>query len=63
MKGRPPLPASERRSHILQTRVTSAERELVEAGAQAEGATPAEFLREAALDRASKTLSRRKKRR
>ena len=58
MKGRPPLSDAERRSQILQTRVTLKERELVEAGAEAEGATPAEFLREAALQRASRVLSK-----
>ena len=63
MKGRPPLPDSERRSQILQARVTSAERETIEAGAEAAGETPAEFLRESALDRARRLLTKRKKRR
>jgi uncharacterized protein (DUF1778 family) len=58
---RPPLPESERRSHVLQTRVTTQERELVEKGAEAAGSTPAEFLREAALEQASKALKRPRK--
>lgn len=60
---RPPLPESERRSHILQTRVTSDEKSLVEEGAEAVGATPAEFLRDAALEKATKALAKPKRRR
>lgn len=60
---RPPLPEAERRSHVIQTRVTTEERKLVEAGAEAAGATPAEFLRDAALERATKSLARPKRRR
>lgn len=59
---RPPLPESERRSHVIQTRVTTDERKLVEDGADAVGTTPAEFLRDAALEKAAKTLAKPKRR-
>lgn len=60
---RPPLPDSERRSHVIQTRVTADEKSLVEGGAEAVGATPAEFLRDAALEKAAKALTKPKGRR
>lgn len=49
---RPPLPDSERRSEVLQLRLTQAERSTLDAGADATGELVSEFIRTAALERA-----------
>ena len=56
---RPPLPESERRSEIVQTRVTKDERQRIEAGAQVAEEQVAEFVRGAALDKADKLLTKK----
>lgn len=58
---RPALPESERRSEIVQTRVTKGERKQIEAGAKAADEQVAEFIRGAALEKAER-LSQQKKR-
>lgn len=60
---RPPLPDSERRSCVIVSRVTEAEKALIDKGAIAEGKTSAEFVRDAAVERASKALTKGKRRR
>jgi len=59
--GRPPLPESERRSQVLQLRLTKGERKDMEAGADASGEQLTEFIRGAALEKASRVTNRQKK--
>lgn len=54
--GRPPLPESQRRSEVLQLRLTKDERHKMDAGASAAGEQTSEFIRTAALDRAGRLL-------
>lgn len=49
---RPPLPESERRSEVLQLRLTKAERELLDRAAEALGIPVSELIRDAALRKA-----------
>jgi uncharacterized protein (DUF1778 family) len=58
---RPALPESERRSEIVQTRVTKEERKQLEVGAKAADEQVAEFIRGAALEKAERVLSRKAK--
>ena len=57
--GRPPLPESERRSEVLQLRLTKGERKDMEAGADASGEQLTEFIRGAALEKAARVLARK----
>ena len=57
---RPPLPDEERRSEVLQLRLTKAERELLDAGAEAAEMLLTEFIRETALNRAKRLCLTRK---
>ncbi|MFP7721405.1 plasmid mobilization protein [Lysobacter sp. A3-1-A15] len=50
--GRPPLPDSERRSEVLQLRLTTGERKALDDGAQAVDQSTSDFIRTAALDKA-----------
>lgn len=47
-RGRPPLPESERRTYRVEVRLSAAERERLDAAADAEGVTLSEYLRTAA---------------
>lgn len=60
--GRPPLPDSQRRTEVLQLRLTKDERSTMDAGADAAGEIVSEFIRNAALDRAREALIRARKR-
>lgn len=53
---RPKLPEEERRSEVLQLRLTKAERELMDEGAEALGVQVSEMIREAALAKAKRAL-------
>jgi uncharacterized protein (DUF1778 family) len=48
---RPPKPADEVRSQVLQLRLTVGEREAMQKGADEAGETLSEFIRNAAMDR------------
>lgn len=56
--GRPPLPEGERRSEVLQLRLTRDERAGLEAGAEAAGQVLSDFIRTSALERAKALLGR-----
>ncbi|MGH8074948.1 MAG: plasmid mobilization protein [Lysobacter sp.] len=58
---RPPLPDSERRSEVLQLRLTKDERKDLDAGANAAGEQTSEFIRTAALVRAQRELGKVKR--
>lgn len=51
---RPPKPADEVRSQVLQLRLTIGERAAMESGAERAGEQLTQFIRKAALDRAKK---------
>jgi uncharacterized protein (DUF1778 family) len=51
---RPKLPADERRSEVLQIRLTKSERASMEAGAKRAGIGLSEFIRDAALSQSPK---------
>lgn len=51
---RPPLPAAERRSEVLQLRLRVDEREQMDAGAELAGEPVTEFIRNAGLERAER---------
>lgn len=59
--GRPPLPESERRTEVLQLRLTKGERRGMEGGAEAAGEQLTEFIRGAALEKAEKLTKKGKK--
>jgi uncharacterized protein (DUF1778 family) len=59
---RPTLPDAERRSFVIHIRTTEAERDLVAQGADVEGVTPAEFVRDAAIKRAKRVAAGKPKR-
>lgn len=50
---RPPKPADEVHSQVLQLRLTAAERAAMEAGAERAGKRLTQFIREAALEKAA----------
>lgn len=50
---RPPKPESERRSEVLQLRLTKVERDTLERGASKHGEQLSEFIRSAALEKAA----------
>lgn len=52
------MPASERRTEVLQLRLTRDERASMEAGAEAAGQVLSDFIRTSALDRAKALLSK-----
>ena len=56
--GRPPLPESERRSEVLQLRLTKGERKDMEVGAEASGEQLTEFIRGAALEKAARVAKK-----
>lgn len=56
--GRPPLPAGERRTEVLQLRLTRDERASMEAGAKAADQVLSDFIRSSALDRAKALLAK-----
>lgn len=58
---RPPKPADEVRSQVLQLRLTIGEREMLDAGAKLAGKQLTQFIRDAALDRAAKVAGRGRK--
>lgn len=60
--GRPPLPDSERRSEVLQLRLTKGERKGMEDGAAVAGEQLTEFIRGAALEKADRLKSKKGKR-
>lgn len=51
---RPPRPADEVRSQVLQLRLTAAERAALEKGAEAAGEQLSEFIRGSAMERAAR---------
>ncbi|WP_425492552.1 plasmid mobilization protein [Lysobacter changpingensis] len=51
---RPPLPESERRTEVLQLRLTKGERKDLDEGAEASGEQVSEFIRTAALEKAKR---------
>ena len=59
---RPPLPDSERRSEVLQLRLTSGERKAMEVGASTADEQLSEFIRGAALEKAEKLSAKKAKR-
>lgn len=61
--GRPPLPDGEARDRVLQCRLRSDELERLRAGAEADGLTLSDWMREQLLSAAAKSLSRSKKKR
>jgi len=56
---RPPLPDSERRTEVLQLRLTKGERKDLDEGAEATGEQVSEFIRTAALDKAKRVKKRK----
>lgn len=56
---RPPLPDSERRTEVLQLRLTKGERKDLDDGAEATGEPVSEFIRAAALDKAKRVKKKR----
>lgn len=58
---RPLLPESERRSEVLQLRLTKGERRGMEEGAAAAGEQLSEFIRSAALDKAERAIKKAKR--
>ena len=59
--GRPPLPDGEARDRVLQCRLRTDELERLRAGAEADGLTLSDWMREQLLSAATKSLSRSKK--
>lgn len=53
---RPPLPESERRSQVLQLRLTKAEREFLDEAAEALGVTITDLIRDSAMREAARLL-------
>lgn len=58
---RPLLPESERRSEVLQLRLTKGERKGMEEGAAAAGERLSEFIRAAAMDRVERVTKKDKR--
>lgn len=58
---RPPIPADERRDYIYKLRLNKGERTRLDAGAAAAEQPLSEFIRGAALDKAAKLVTARKK--
>ena len=58
---RPPLPDSERRSEVLQLRLTKGERKDMEDGADACDEQLSEFIRGAALEKAERLIKKKKR--
>lgn len=56
---RPPLPESERRTEVLQLRLTKGERKDLDEGAEASGEQVTEFIRKAALDKAKRVKKKK----
>lgn len=56
--GRPPLPEHERRTEVLQLRMTKGERADMQDGADAAGEQLSEFIRNAALEKAERVTKR-----
>jgi len=56
---RPPLPDSERRTEVLQLRLTKGERKDLDEGAVATGEQVSEFIRTAALDKVKRVKKRK----
>lgn len=53
------MPASERRTEVLQLRLTKGERETLDEGAAEAGEVVSEFIRGAALDRAEALVEKK----
>ena len=56
---RPPKPESERRTEVLQLRLTKGERKELDEGAEATSAEVTTFIRTAALDKAKRLRKKR----